>query len=542
MLFHLDTGAFGTPAFEITPVSAAALAGHPNCVAAGRGSRHDHFQHLVASFKEGDWAILNAANGTYCAAFYDRRIETLHLVTDKIGVRSLYIWIGSEYVVFASALRILEAFSAVPKKMDLLGATEAASFGFPLAGRSGYTDILHLYAGERITVSAAGLERGRYWRWENVAPSAEPRAELLRKAYQQFHDAVSRLAGSDTGVLAFLSGGLDSRCITGVLRSLGRNVRSCSFGWSDYLDCVLAAEFSAAAGTYHSRGEWVSVLSDSLASLLETTAAPPFPIERPRLVWSGDGGSVGVGHVYVNRDIVEALRRADFAAAAQCFIADMGATAQASILASDLRVRIDGALTQGIAEELTRIPCEDPVKRLYVFLLENDQRCHLSLFFEDIDLHRFDLLVPFFDGALIETMMSLPPDWAVEHRFYNEWLKEFPPAVTAVPWQFYPGHAPCPLPLPKLADQWNKATSLRVARSKKHETLEATGRALADFPKGLLDRNRFRIAMLLYRTDIRDYKYLLNAALAYHRYWRNSSGRWGVLAATQAYPDQAVDR
>src|SRR6185503_14248408 len=52
---------------------------------------------------------LQVANGTFALVHYHTKPATLTLIADKCAIRPLYVWISDEIVVFASALRILEA-------------------------------------------------------------------------------------------------------------------------------------------------------------------------------------------------------------------------------------------------------------------------------------------------------------------------------------------------------------------------------------------------------------------------------------------------
>jgi hypothetical protein len=48
------------------------------------------------------------------------------------------------------------------------------------------------------------------------------------------------------------------------------------------------------------------------------------------------------------------------------------------------------------------------------------------------------------------------------------------------------------------------------------------------FPSPLLQRSRFLLAWLAYRTNLRDYSYVLETALLYNRYWEICEGRFAV--------------
>src|SRR5439155_1266079 len=87
------------------------------------------------------------------------------------------------------------------------------------------------------------------------------------------------------------------------------------------------------------------------------------------------------------------------------------------------------------------------------------------------------------------------------HQFYVKWLDLFPAAVTSVPWQSYPGHVPCPLPIPPgLHYQWQAARMKAWHGPRKQALLRRAGEMLAAqrFPRDLLSKS---VARLLAPTD-----------------------------------------
>jgi len=126
-LAKVDIGAYGEPAFLVRPGgSVSLLAGEP-LLATGdprvaRGRSAD-LALLHDSWDRSDCSSLAGARGVFCAVHYHPDAGRLTLVTDKLGVRPLYYWIGEDHVIFATAMRVLEALAEVPKQMDLRAVT-----------------------------------------------------------------------------------------------------------------------------------------------------------------------------------------------------------------------------------------------------------------------------------------------------------------------------------------------------------------------------------------------------------------------------------
>lgn len=530
-LVKLDFGAYGCPALEQLPDgSAIAVAGHPHLdgPCGGGAPRSSHARILAEAGGRDDWSLLRGAQGTFAAAYYDAVRRALVLINDKVGVRGIFYWFDDRYVIFASALRVLESFAAVPKRVDVRGAAETAAFGYPLGERTGYSSVRRLPGGGLARWTAREFWCRPYWRWDQIAPSRLPEAQLLEQAHARFSAAIRRRSERDTGAIALLSGGLDSRVVVAGLQSLPVKVHTCNFSLPGTRDRVLAERFAAAAGTHHSVGKWLigEPFFLSLAAFLQSAPRPPFPVERPRMVWSGDGGSVGLGHVYIRAETAALLRTGDRAGAIESYARLFGCGLPLRLLRPRVREVAANLVQRGVGEELARLEGPDPIRNFHIFLLLNDQRWHMFQVYEDIDRHRLEPQLPFFDGAFLETILSVPSELCLHHRLYTKWLAGFPAVVTSVPWQTYPGAEPCPLPVPAdLRDQWSPQYRADLARRNRAEVLSKAARVLAEFPSDLLDPLKFRAAVAAHRWRLRDYAYVVHAAAAFQRYWAASGGQ-----------------
>lgn len=537
----LDIGAYGEPAWRVDENGAVSmLAGEPLLSAGGaasRPSRADDLTALHQSWLKGDWSVLRRARGMFCAAHYRAETGELSLVADKLCVRPLYYWVGDGYVVFATALRVLESLDFVRKEMDLRGVTEMVSLGFPLGTRTPYVNISLLGAGEVAHFSAGGASFERYWSWEEIEPSARPETELAREAYESFTAAVARRLGpDDRTTFAFLSGGLDSRSVVSALWERGLRLHTFNFSPAGSQDQIFGAEFARALGTVHSEAprndeggpDWMQMLADAWGA---SPARREWPAERPALAWSGDGGSVGLGHVYMTREIVDLMRAGRADAAIESYLRREGVHVPESFFQKFFReevaAELSGSVARGMREELDKIRTADPGRAFHLFLMLNDQRRHLSRHLENIDRHRLELLLPFYDSDFLSLVLSVPVELCLGHKFYAKFLACFPPVVTSVPWQAYPGHEPCPLPAPQgLSYQWGDGA--RPAAQKKRRALERAERLLSapDFPAELFKKGRLRLATLVHRTGARDYGYVFDAAQTYYKCWTLCGGRF----------------
>ena len=500
------------------------------------GQRRDEALLISEGAKTGRLdAVLRKARGVFCAVHYDPVSRVVTLITDKLGVRPLYYWIDNTYVVFANALRILEGLSAVPKTMDLRAVTEMVGFGYPLANRTPYAGIYALRAAEIVEIGEMAIDCRRYWNWSDVSPSTAPREQLLENLHAAFGGAVEIRNRDDHAAIAYLSGGLDSRCVVAALRNAKVCVHTFNFARDRTQDAVFGNEFASQTGTIHEHipkkaGDLVPDYSAKMSDAWQSSAHRGIcPVERPSLVWSGEGGSVALGHVHMNEAIVELMREGRVDEAIETYLQREHITLPQRLLMPDTARLSVGILQDGIRKELDELSSPDPARNFYLFLMFNDQRRKLFAHFENIDLHRLEFQLPFFDSEFLESILAIPVDLCLRHKLYVKWLQYFDSAVTCVPWQAYPEHEPCPIPAPEgLSYQWDSAFQIaertakkRVLRSKSQELLAAV-----DFPDKLLNKRNLRISSWIHATGLRDYEYMIEGAMTYYTYWKRCLGKY----------------
>lgn len=533
-LAHLDIGAFGADSLQIDESGAVTmLAGEPLLDEQGA----QDLSLLHDDLKREDWQLLRRARGVYAAAHYAAQAGKLFLIADKLGLRPLYFWADEQFVIFATALRVLESLSLVPKEMDLRAVTEMTALGAPLGSRTPYAGISLLKAGEVVEIEARNITRHCYWRWDEIEPARDTEEELLRAAHDSFMRAVARRSGADKTTVAYLSGGLDSRCTVAALLEQGARVHTFNFALPGTLDYVLGNEFARTAGTIHEalpkeQGDQTPDYSALMArAWAGSQARQAEPAERPSLVWSGEGGSVAFGHVHVCPEIVEQMRAGRTGAAIETFLRREGASVTRRLLQPRVSDELSDALERGIREELDELHAADPARSFYLFLLLNDQRRKLAAHFENIDQHRLEFQLPFFDSDFLALVVSLPLDICLGHKFYVKWLGLFAPVVTQVAWQAYPGHEPCPVPAPQgAAYQWDDSYQTEQRDALKRKLLGQAAEMIyaSDFPRDILRAFYLRTATLIYRVGWRDYSYVIQSAWKYFTYWKLCGSKYAL--------------
>jgi asparagine synthase (glutamine-hydrolysing) len=210
---------------------------------------------LVAAVER--WGIdraLEACEGMFAAALWDRRERQLHLVRDRFGEKPLYYgWVDRTFA-FGSELKAICALPGFPAALDRQAVAHYLRHNCIPAPDTIYQGFRKLLPGHLVTLSAASapgqLPAQRcYWSAaEAVArarrdPLVASDSEMTDELEARLSNAVAARMVADVPVGAFLSGGIDSSTI----------VHTFTVGFADrsFDESAEAAAVAAHLGTEH---------------------------------------------------------------------------------------------------------------------------------------------------------------------------------------------------------------------------------------------------------------------------------------------------
>ncbi len=287
----LETGiCFGHLRLAIVDLTAA---GHqPMAAASGRytitfnGEIYNH-QHIRKSLSDGGhspewrgtsdtetllaaidvWGIeetLKRCVGMFGLAIWDHESRHLTLARDRMGEKPLfYGWQGQgpqAAFLFGSELHALKQHPSFEGTINRDALPQYLRHGNIGEDHAIFAGIHKLRPGEMVTVSLADPlpKTARYWSIDKVTTQPQQHGLSPQTATDQLEalllDAVGQQMMSDVPLGAFLSGGIDSSTIVGLMQHLSdRPVHTFSIGFHEkrYNEAEFAAEIAAHLGTHH---------------------------------------------------------------------------------------------------------------------------------------------------------------------------------------------------------------------------------------------------------------------------------------------------
>jgi asparagine synthase (glutamine-hydrolysing) len=175
----------------------------------------------VHLFEEKGSAALDAIDGQFALAVYDRAERRLLLARDRMGISPLFWARVGDLLVFASEMKAIFATGLIEPRIDPRALDAVLALGCVPPPRALFQGIRSLPPGHLLDVRDGRIEERTYWDIPYPDAGEYPRKRESRWA-EEFHDilrlAARRRLKADVPVGVYLSGGIDSATIAALLR------------------------------------------------------------------------------------------------------------------------------------------------------------------------------------------------------------------------------------------------------------------------------------------------------------------------------------
>ena len=230
----------------------------------GAGFRgHSDTEVMLAAFEA--WGVeqaLRRFSGMFAFALADKKTRKLYLARDRMGEKPLYYGWQGRSLVFGSELRALSHHPHWQGSIDTSAMPLLLRHNVIPAPRTIYQGICKLLPASYICMNLDNLQPGQlpepehYWKLEARFESRsgytlESAADELERLLKQ---SISDQMVSDVPIGAFLSGGIDSSTVVGIMQSLASQpVRTFSIGFHEkgFNEAEHAAAVAKHLGTEH---------------------------------------------------------------------------------------------------------------------------------------------------------------------------------------------------------------------------------------------------------------------------------------------------
>jgi asparagine synthase (glutamine-hydrolysing) len=228
-------------------------------------------------------AALQKFNGMFALAFWNETKQELLLARDRVGIKPLYYAEVGEGYVFSSEMRSLLNTGLVERKLNSAGLNEYLMYQTVHEPNTIIKGIKMMPAGSYMTITDSEVLAKEYWQPWQTKHEDEDVTVVKKEIKSRFVQSVERRLVSDVPFGAFLSGGIDSSLVVGVMAGiLGHKVSTfnVSFDESEYSESKYARQVANKFETDHHEillnpGSFLDSLPDALAAIDHPTGDGP---------------------------------------------------------------------------------------------------------------------------------------------------------------------------------------------------------------------------------------------------------------------------
>jgi asparagine synthase (glutamine-hydrolysing) len=211
-------------------------------------------------------ATLSKINGMFAFALYDLERDKIVFARDRFGEKPLYIYSDHHSFAFASQLKPIECFTNnLTINQAALGAQ--LSYSYIPAPHSIYNEVFKLLPGHFLEIDLTNIHKINYsssrpyWRMEDLVKKSlgnkrqfDDASQVKNETKKILKKSVKQRMVSDVPLGSFLSGGIDSTCITALMQEQSdQKVKTFSIGFNDdnYNEAQHAKKVAKYLGTDH---------------------------------------------------------------------------------------------------------------------------------------------------------------------------------------------------------------------------------------------------------------------------------------------------
>ncbi len=391
-------------------------------------------------------------DGTFAIAIYDSRLAKMVIAVDRDASRPLYFYTQNNRFLFASEIKAILQDQRVPRQLDEQGLVEFFTFRHVLGERTLFREVRFLPAGCTATFYHGQVRVRSYWTptmFEDHPPRLPD--DYIDELAAKLGLALERQMGDGRSIGLFLSGGLDSRVLAGLVPSrLKDRFHTFSRGPLDCWDVKFGTQVAERVGSQHhilelkpdflldlaKRGVW---LTDGLMTVIDIYVLSTIDLVKPYVdfVFFGGGRSDSIlGGIELSERLLQA-RSVD--EAARQYFAQEGAyipqEVQARLFSESLYRETRNAAFETVRETLKAYQADTPAGLVEAFCVQGrwPRSAHYG---PTLARTQVETRYPYSDNELSDFTTHVPARWRLNRQMQIALIKHTRPDLAHVPWEY----------------------------------------------------------------------------------------------------------
>lgn len=267
---------------------------------------HTDTEVILALYKQKGPECLSMLNGMFAIAIWDKTKEELFLARDRLGKKPLYYYDAGEEFIFASEIKAILEVECVKKEIRVDALYDFFTYQYIPDPKTIFKDMFKLEPGHWMLISKDSVKGNKYWDISFSKQTTQSETEIQTELFELLESSVKQRMLSDVPLGAFLSGGVDSSAVVGLMAAKDdAPVTTCSIGFDskkhdevEFAQIVADRfatdhhEFTVKENFIEHIEEIVSYFDEPFAdpSLIPTYFVSKLAREKVTVALAGDGG------------------------------------------------------------------------------------------------------------------------------------------------------------------------------------------------------------------------------------------------------------
>lgn len=192
-------------------------------------------------------------NGMFAITIYDKRDDALYLIRDRVGEKPFYYYNVNGRIIFASEIKAILAVSG-PLDFNPQALNQFLAFNYVPPPKTMFEGVQHVMPGCWVKITRECIEHTCWWDISQTKCEIKNESEWIEEFNHILDDSVKIRLRSDVPFGAFLSGGVDSSSVVGIMsHHLKEPVNTFCIGFDDpkYDESFYAKKAADRFGTKH---------------------------------------------------------------------------------------------------------------------------------------------------------------------------------------------------------------------------------------------------------------------------------------------------
>ena len=240
---------------------------------------HSDCEVILALYREMGDAFVDRLNGMFGFALWDATRRRLVVGRDRLGIKPIYTLYDGKRFAFASEAKALLTLPGVSTELNEDALPGYLHLGYVVAPHSLFKGIRKLPPATIVAIEDGRASEHRYWRISGDIDGNRGIDDWVGAVRARLEESVRMQMVSDVPIGAFLSGGIDSSAVVGMMaRHSHGPVKTYSIGFG-----------GSEADDYYNELPYASVIARRFATDHHEILVKPDVVSLlPRLIWHLD--------------------------------------------------------------------------------------------------------------------------------------------------------------------------------------------------------------------------------------------------------------